>query len=272
MMLKGKRALVTGASRGIGRAIALELALNGADVVVNYNSGTEQAMELVDQIRNLGVRSFHVGADVSHEGSVAQLFDEIVDVLGGIDVLVNNAGILHRAKFEDVKVGDWDSVMSVNLRGPFLCSKHAGKLMREQGGGNIVNVSSIAAFVPEVNMGAYSVSKAGLNMLTQLLAVEWGVYNIRVNAVCPGPIETPMIRKAFDSPQLLKARVDSLPLGRMGKPEEVAKVVAFLASEDSSNVNGACIAVDGASSATMYYLVAKMAKAIKEISQGGYGY
>lgn len=259
MKLNGKRALVTGASGGIGRAIALELTKCGANVLVNYNTGSERAMALVEEIGKLGVRSHHYGADVSDEGSVAQLFDEAVDAFGGLDVLVNNAGILRRSRFEDVGVKDWDRVMEVNLRGPFLCCKYAGRLMREQGGGSIVNVSSIAAFVPEVNMGAYSVSKAGLNMLTKLLAVEWGVYNIRVNAVCPGPIETPMIRQAFDSPQLMRSRIGSLPLGRMGKPEDVAKLVAFLVSEDSSNMTGACIPVDGASSETMYYLVNKMA-------------
>ncbi|MFP3950871.1 MAG: SDR family NAD(P)-dependent oxidoreductase [Candidatus Bathyarchaeia archaeon] len=253
-------ALVTGASRGIGRAIALELASNGADVVINYHKNVELASEVVDEVKALGCDAFAVKADVSSQRLVKDMIDKTVEEFGSIDILVNNAGIIKREPFEDITIDDWDRVMNINLRGPFLCCRYAGKHMIEQRRGNIINISSIAALNPEIYMGAYSVTKAGLKMLTELLAVEWGKYNIRVNSVCPGPVNTPLIRQAFDSERLLETRVNGIPTGRMSEPEGVAKVVAFLASEESSNLTGEHIVIDGGSSRSMYYLLDRMSE------------
>ncbi|KON29240.1 hypothetical protein AC482_06980 [miscellaneous Crenarchaeota group-15 archaeon DG-45] len=260
MRLMGKKAVVTGSSRGIGRAIALDLAREGADVVVNYLSRGEKAEEVADGIRSMGRRALVARADLSDSGSVRRMIDEAVEEFGGIDILVNNAGMAHKAPMEEVSEEAWDRVMDVNLRGAFLCCRYAGERMIRQMGGNIVNISSIAAFMPEMNLGAYSVSKAGLNMLTQMLAVEWARYNIRVNAVCPGPIETEMIGTAFDTPELMRARIEGIPARRFGRPEEVAKLVTFLASDDASNITGEHIVVDGGSLRSMYYLINRLGR------------
>jgi NAD(P)-dependent dehydrogenase (short-subunit alcohol dehydrogenase family) len=199
-----------------------------------------------------------IKADVTVEDQVRSMVEEAIDVLGGLDVLVNNAGVLRKTPLIQMKVEDWDQVMDVNIRGPFLCSLYAGRYMIEHGCGTIVNVSSIAALNPEIYMGAYSVSKAALNMLTEIMAVEWAGYKVRVNAVCPGPVDTPMIKQAFETPELLEARLDAIPAHRMSRPEDVAKVVAFLASDDSSMITGEHVVVDGGSARSMYYLVNKL--------------
>jgi NAD(P)-dependent dehydrogenase (short-subunit alcohol dehydrogenase family) len=175
--------------------------------------------------------------------------------MGCIDILVNNAGILYKSPLAEIKVDEWDRVMNVNLKGPFLCSRFIVNHMIQNGGGNIVNISSIAAFNPDIYGGSYSVSKAALNMLTELQALEWARHNIRVNAVCPGPIDTPMIQKAFNTASLMRARIEGLPLKRLGKPGDVAKLVTFLVSDEASNITGEHVIVDGGSSKSMYSLI-----------------
>jgi len=258
MKLMGKKAIVTGSSRGIGRAIALDLAQEGADVVVNYHKRGEKAEEVAEEIRSMGRKVLVAKADISDISSVRRMIAETIKEFDRIDILVNNAGIVHKAPMEAVSEEIWDGVMNVNLRGAFLCCKYAGEQMIRQGEGNIINISSIAGFMPEINLGAYSVSKAGLIMLTQLLALEWARYNIRVNAVCPGPIETELIGEAFDTSELLEARTEGVPIRRFGRPEEVAKLVSFLASDDSSNITGEHIVIDGGSLRSMYYLINKL--------------
>jgi NAD(P)-dependent dehydrogenase (short-subunit alcohol dehydrogenase family) len=260
MKLKNKVALVTGAGIGIGGAIALELSREGADVAVNYLKSEKGAFDVVSKIKENGGNAVAIQADVTDEAQVKSMVEETVDRLGGLDILVNNAGVIERTTLEDLDVEEWDRVMNVNLRGPFLCTLYAGKHMIEQGGGNIVNISSIAALNPDIYMGAYSVSKAALNMFTEVAAVEWAEYNIRVNAVCPGPVETDMIRKAFNTPELLEARLNAIPNHRMSQPEDIAKVVSFLASDESSNITGEHIVVDGASSRSMYFLINQLSK------------
>jgi 3-oxoacyl-[acyl-carrier protein] reductase len=258
MNLTGKKALVTGVTGGIGRAIAIELAKDGADVALNYHTNREAAQKLSSEIRSLGRLAHPICADVTVEDEVVSMVEESVDMLAGLDILVNNAGVLRITPLIKLKSEEWDHTMNVNLRGPFLCSLHTGRYMIEHGGGTIVNVSSIAALNPEVYMGAYSVSKAALNMLTELMAVEWAGYGVRVNAVCPGPVDTIMIRQAFDTPELLEARLDGIPVHRMSRPEEVAKLVAFLSSDDSSQITGEHVVIDGGSARSMYYLVNKL--------------
>lgn len=260
MNLNQCKTLVTGASRGIGKAIAVELASNGADVAVNYHKNRRGASMVVDKIRDMGCNAIMIRADVSKEHSVKRMIETTLREFNKIDVLVNNAGIIKRTPIEETSIDDWDRVMNVNLRGAFLCCINAGTHMIEQKSGSIINISSIAALNPEIYMGAYSISKAGLKMITELLAVEWGKYNIRVNSVCPGPINTKLIRQAFDNKQLLETRVRGIPTGRMGEPEEVAKVVAFLASKESSNITGEHIVTDGASSKSMYYLIDRISE------------
>jgi 3-oxoacyl-[acyl-carrier protein] reductase len=255
MTLKNGKALVTGGCRGIGRAIALALAGRGVDVGVNYHKDRASALDVVEIVEIMGRSGLAIQADVSAYDSVKEMIDIFLDHFGEIDFLVNNAGILLKSPLENFSLDDWERVMDVNLKGAFLCSKMVGKQMIKAGGGNIVNISSIAAFNPEINLGSYSVSKAGLNMLTRLMAVERGNYNIRVNAVCPGPIDTPMLRAAFDTPELFKARVEALPLKRLGKPEDVAKAVIFLLSDDARNITGECLVTDGGSHKSMYYLI-----------------
>lgn len=260
MKLEDKLALVTGAGVGIGRAIAIELASQGADVVINYLTSERQAVAVVETIKEMGRESFSLKADVTDEIQVKDMIKMAVDQLGGLNLLVNNAGVIDRVPLKEMDASKWDKVMDINLRGPFLCALHAGRYMMKHGGGNIVNISSIAALNPEIYMGAYSVSKAALNMLTEIAAVEWAKYNIRVNAICPGPVETEMIRKAFNTRRLMEARLEAIPTRRMSQPEEIAKVVSFLASDDSSNITGEHIVIDGASARSMYYLVDKLSR------------
>ena len=258
MKLLGKKALITGASKGIGKAIAFELAREGADVIINYNKNLEKAKEVSDKINSMGRKSLIIKADVSDNDSVSRMINETIKAFNRIDILINNAGIAKRASIEDVSLEDWDRVMNVNLRGAFLCCKMAGKQMIRQGEGNIINIASISGIMPDINLGAYSVSKSGLIMLTRLLSIEWAKYNIRVNSVCPGPIETQLMNEVFRTPELLKARLESMPLKRFGKPEEVAKLVAFLVSEDAGNITGENIVIDGGSLRSMFYLIDKL--------------
>ncbi|MBD3205552.1 glucose 1-dehydrogenase [Candidatus Bathyarchaeota archaeon] len=260
MKLEDKVALVTGAGIGIGKAIALELAKKGADVAVNYLKSEKGALEVVNEIKKSGRDAFAIRADVTDETQVKNMIQETVGKLGRLDILVNNAGVIERTPLEDIKIEEWDRVMDINLRGPFLCTLYAGRHMIENGGGNIVNISSIAALNPDIYMGAYSVSKAALNMFSEVTAVEWAGYNIRVNSVCPGPVETDMIKKAFNTPELLEARLKAIPNHRMSQPEDIAKVVSFLASDDASNITGEHIIVDGASSRSMYFLINQLSK------------
>lgn len=252
--LKGKVAIVTGSSRGIGKAISLEFARQGADVVVNAHRDIKAMFETAEEIRSLGRESIPIVADVSNSKDVNNLVNETVKEFGKIDILVNNAGIMKSTPIEELSEDDWDNVMNVNLKGAFLCSKHVGKQMIKQKKGVIVNIASIAGFVPEVFAGAYSPSKAALISLTYLLALEWAKHNIRVNAICPGPVETAMTNAEWPG-RKREARIKAIPLKRFGKPEEVAKAAVFLASEDSSYITGHALVIDGGSLKSMYYLL-----------------
>jgi 3-oxoacyl-[acyl-carrier protein] reductase len=260
MKLKDKKVLVTGAGKGIGRAIALEFAYNGADLAVNYNTSENEAVAVVNQIKEMGRDAYAIKADVTDEGQVKGMIQDAVKNLGGLGILVNNAGIIKRTPLKDLNISEWDQVMNVNLRGAFMCTLYAGRYMMKHGGGNIINISSIAALHPDIFMGAYSVSKAALNMLTEVTAGEWAEHKIRVNAVCPGPVETEMIRQAFQTPELMEARLEAIPSQRMSQPKEIAKVVIFLASDDASNITGEHLIIDGASGRSMYYLINRLSK------------
>jgi NAD(P)-dependent dehydrogenase (short-subunit alcohol dehydrogenase family) len=256
MKLEDKVAIVTGASQGIGSGIALKFAEAGADVVVNYRTNKEMADTLADEIRGLGRKALVTRADVSRSADVNDMVRRTLDTFGKIDILVNNAGIFIGGEIADLTEETWDRVMAVNLKGVFLCCQTVGKYMiASQVKGSIINIASISGRLPELNGNAYSPSKAGVISLSALLAVEWARYGIRVNALSPGPVMTPLQKKIYSTPALLAARNRGIPMNRHGVPEEIGKAALFLASDDSSYVTGENLSVDGGSLVSMFHLV-----------------
>jgi len=244
--LAGKRALVTGASTGIGRAIAIRFAQEGASVAINYRSQTDEAQttrrlcdEAAAQAGHSGARSVVIQADVADETQILRMFAEVAGTLGGLDILINNAGIQKPANSEDVTAADFDKILNVNLRGTFLCSREAiRQFLGRQAGGVIVNNSSVHEIIPKPKYVPYSISKGGMENLTKSLALEYASRGIRVNAVGPGAIVTP-INLAWINDPVAKAEVEShIPMGRAGAAEEIAAVFAFLASDDASYITG----------------------------------
>lgn len=260
MKLKDKVAIVTGSSQGIGSAIALGLADAGADLVINYNQNIDAANKVAEKIRMQGRRTIISQGDVSNSEDVDRIVKEATEAFGKIDILVNNAGIFITGPIEKITEQDWDQVIAVNLKGVFLCCQAVGRHMIERkSGGSIINVASISGHIPEVHGGAYTPSKAGVIGLTKLLAIEWSKYSIRVNAISPGPVMTPLQRKAYPSKKLLEARNSAIPMGRHATPEEIAKAVVFLLSDDAGYITGEEITVDGGSQVSMFELVHRLA-------------
>ena len=247
--LKGKRALVTGAATGIGRAAALRLAEEGATVAVNFLGHPEPAEKLLDEmaLANPGASHILAPADISDEDAVDALFAEVVVAFGGLDILVNNAGIKVTDEPHEAKIADFDRVMSVNLRGAFLCAQAAIQLFLDAGQpGVIVTTSSIHQTVPQEEAIAYMMSKAGVGGMTKTLAVRYARHGIRVNAVGPGAIMTPMNASFIENPADMRRVERSIPMGRIGRPEEIASAIAFLASDEASYITGQTLFVDGA--------------------------
>jgi NAD(P)-dependent dehydrogenase (short-subunit alcohol dehydrogenase family) len=246
MKLQGKIALITGSGSGIGRATALLFAREGADIVVN-DINLAPAEETAEMVKQIGSRAIAVKADVSEEKEVSTMVDRAIKELGGIHILVNNAGTEGFGPLLECTVENWDRVMAVNLRGTFLCSKYAGKWMTSQNEGKIVNISSLAALRSPTNISPYAASKAGIVRLTSTMALEWAPSHIRVNCIIPGGINTPMSRAhGAPNPERIKLLI---PLGRLGEPEDVAKVALFFASDDSDFVSGTALPVDGGETA-----------------------
>jgi NAD(P)-dependent dehydrogenase (short-subunit alcohol dehydrogenase family) len=249
--LRDKVVIVTGASSGIGAACAVRFGAEGGKVLVSTDRNESGAREVVAQIEAAGGEAFYQCCDVADEGQDRDLVEAAVQRWGRLDVLVNNAGI---QKFQAVDEMDrelWDRIFAVNLTGAAMCAKYAVRQMKLQGGGAIVNVSSIHDVVTAANLGAYPATKSGMCGLTRVMALELGPFNIRTNAVLPGYIVTQMflgdaVRQGNGDPQVFIDRVSAtVPVRRVGKSEEIASVVAFLASDEASYVNGASLLVDG---------------------------
>jgi len=241
--LEGKVALVTGASRGLGRAIALQLATIGCRVAANYLTSDEKANELVEEIEGQGGEVMLVKADVADAKAVRAMSHQVVDHWGKIDILVNNAGIVKDSLLPRMADDDWDGVINTNLRGAYLCTKFALRSMMEQYWGRIINIASLAGLVGNIGQANYSAAKGGLIAFTKSMAREVGSRNITVNAIAPGFITTEMTEKL---PQEAKEAILSrIPLKRFGRPEDVAELVAFLATEHASYITAQVICIDG---------------------------
>jgi glucose 1-dehydrogenase len=251
--VRGKNVLVTGGSSGIGQAIAVRFAEHGANVAINYLRQPDEAKETADQVhacvakvQQEGVRDVLVGADVSKEDEVVRMVGEAIDGLGGIDVLVNNAGIQISRPSSELSSADFDKVLAVNLRGAFMCAREAIKhFLEQEKPGSIVNISSVHQLIPKPDYLGYSVSKGGMQNLTRTLALEYASRGIRVNGIGPGATITP-INSAWIEDPVKKEMVEShIPMARAGTADEMAGVTCFLASDDAAYITGQTIFVDG---------------------------
>lgn len=242
-MLQDKVAVVTGASRGIGRAIALELAGKGADVVVNYANNTEKAEEVVREIEGMGRKSVSIRADIRNGKQMKDMVKEVVQSFGKVDILVNNAGVTKDNLIMRMKEEDFDDVIDTNLKGVFNCTKAVSRQMMKQKQGKIINVASIVGVAGNPGQANYVAAKAGVIGLTKTTALEFASRNILVNAVAPGFITTEMTDVLSDEQK--EGMLDMIPLNKLGEAEDVAKVVRFLASDDADYITGQTIHIDG---------------------------
>ncbi|MCK4522689.1 glucose 1-dehydrogenase [Candidatus Aerophobetes bacterium] len=242
--LEGKTGIVTGASRGLGRGIATALAQAGADLVIV--SRTKSVLEkTAKEIREFGYRVIPVVADVSKKEDIQAMVDRAMEEFGEIGFLFNNAGIIRRCPSENYSEKDWDDVINVNLKAVFLCSQMVGRIMIKQGGGKIINTSSLIAVGGGKTIPAYAASKGGVAQLTKALANDWAKYNIKVNAIGPGYFITDQTEPLRKDKNRYKELSDRIPLGRWGNPEDLGGVAVFLASEASDYITGQTIWVDG---------------------------
>jgi 3-oxoacyl-[acyl-carrier protein] reductase len=243
MNLEGKAALVTGASRGIGREIALELARQGANVAVNFSGSEAKANEVVDEIKALGREAFAVKCDVSKSEQVAEMIKGTIDSFGKLDILVNNAGITKDNLLMRMKEEEWDDVININLKGVFLCTKAVTRQMMKQRVGRIINIASVVGVSGNPGQANYVAAKAGVIGLTKTAAKELASRNITVNAIAPGFITTDMTDKLTD--EVKAEMLKQIPLARLGEPKDIAKITAFIASDDSAYMTGQTLNVNG---------------------------
>ena len=246
MRLEGKRALVTGSDQGIGQAIAIRLAQDGADVAINYRKNKSGSDETVSAVEKLGRRAPAVQGDVSIPSECARLIDETVEALGGVDILVNNAGMEKNAGFLDIPEADYNAVIAVDMSGAFFTTQAFARHCRDaKHGGKVINNSSVHEELPFPHFTAYCMAKGGLKMMMRNIAIELAPLGITVNNVAPGAIETPINAKLLSDPKLLNPLLANIPLKRLGKPMDVANVVAFLASSEADYITGTTVFVDG---------------------------
>jgi NAD(P)-dependent dehydrogenase (short-subunit alcohol dehydrogenase family) len=246
--LSGKVALITGGGTGIGRAIALAFAREGASVAV-AGRRLEKLREVIGEIQKQGGAGLAVECDVTRATEVARAVKGTVERFGRLNVLVNNAGALYASTVEGISEEEWDRLMTVNVKGPFLVSRAVLPEFRKCGGGAIVNIGSVLGLFAVKDRAAYCASKGGVTMLTKAMALDHAHEKIRVNCICPSVVETDLVKSVFDDSErgqaLLKARLATIPLGRLGRPEDVAEMAVYLASEESSWLTGAAIPLDG---------------------------
>jgi glucose 1-dehydrogenase len=251
--LKGQAALVTGASSGIGEAVAVALGAAGADVVVNYISSPETAEAVAEKIRAVGSRAIAIKADVSKEDEVQAMFAQMFAEFGTIDILVNNAGLQKDAPFHEMTIAQWNTVIDVNLTGQFLCAREAIREFLRRGvveeksvaAGKIICMSSVHELIPWAGHVNYAASKGAIKMLMQSLAQEYGGQKIRVNSICPGAIQTKINTAAWSTPEALSALMTLIPYNRIGQPQDIGNLAVFLASDMSDYITGASIFIDG---------------------------
>jgi glucose 1-dehydrogenase len=252
-VLAGQKALVTGANSGIGEAVAIALGQAGADVLVNYVQGDDAANAVVDRIKAFGGKAVAHKADVSSEDQVDSMFERAFREFGTIDILVNNAGLQRDSAFVDMTLDEWNTVIGINLTGQFLCSRAAAREFLRRGvapsvsraAGKIICMSSVHQEIPWGGHANYAASKGGIKLLMESLAQELAPKRIRVNAIAPGAIQTPINRAAWETPEALKSLLTLIPYGRIGLAEDIAKAAVWLASDESDYVVGATLFVDG---------------------------
>lgn len=253
LLLKGQKAIVTGANSGIGRGVALALGQAGADVAVNYIVDDDAAQEVVDQLHGFGVQAMKCKADVSDEAQVAAMFKQVVAGFGTVDILVNNAGLQRDSAFHEMTLDEWNKVIGVNLTGQFLCAREAVREFSRRGvvpavscaAGKIICMSSVHQEIPWAGHANYASSKGGIKMLMESLAQEVAPLKIRVNAIAPGAIRTPINTSAWSTPEAYKSLMTLVPYGRIGEPADIARAAVWLASDQSDYVVGTTLFVDG---------------------------
>jgi glucose 1-dehydrogenase len=251
--LGGQKALVTGASSGIGRAIAVALAEAGADVVVNFIGPPDAANEVVSAIRKIGVKAIPIPADISQEGQVQTMFKNAIEELGTVDILVNNAGVQSNVPIDKMTVEQWNIVIGTNLTGQFLCAREAIREFKRRGivsavspsAGKIICISSVHEVIPWAGHVNYAASKGGVMLLMKSIAQEVAALKIRVNSLCPGAIRTPMNQSAWEDRDAYEGLMTLIPYKRVGEPEEIGRLAAFVASDYADYMTGASIFVDG---------------------------
>ncbi len=251
--LKGKNVLVTGATSGIGRAVAVRMAAEGANVAINYRKKPEKADKTLEQIKEACSetngcegRNILVDCDVSKEEEIVAMVAQVVEELGSIDILINNAGIQISSESDSVETDDFDKVINVNLRGAYLCAREAiQQFLKQENGGIIINVSSVHEIIPRPEYISYSISKGGMENMTKTLALEYADRGIRVNAIGPGATATDINKDWAEDPKKREEVASNIPMKRVGTPEEMAAVTAFLASDDASYITGQTLFIDG---------------------------
>lgn len=251
--LTGQVALVTGASSGIGRAVAFSLAREGAVVGVNYVGGHDAAMALVDEITQFGGQALAIRADVSDEQQVEDMFSQMIETFGTVDILINNAGLQQDAAFDQMSLAQWQRVIDVNQTGQFLCARAAIREFKKRGvrpdiscaAGKIIGISSVHEVIPWAGHVNYAASKGGVMMMTKSIAQEVAPFRIRVNSICPGAIRTPINRDAWETEAAYDQLMTLIPYRRIGEPEDIGRAAVWMASDESDYINGISLFVDG---------------------------
>ncbi len=252
-LLAGQKALVTGANSGIGKGVAIALGAEGADVVVNWVSGEEAAEDVVNEVRSHGVDCYAHRADVSDEGQVQDMFRTMIERFGTIDILINNAGLQRDSAFTDMTLEQWNTVLSVNLTGQFLCAREAVREFKRRGvvpevscaAGKIICMSSVHEVIPWAGHVNYAASKGGVMMMMRSIAQEVAPFRIRVNSLCPGAIRTPINKNAWDSEEAMQSLLTLIPYRRIGETADIGRAAAWLASDYADYITGASIFIDG---------------------------